>query len=178
MTNISAAEELDSCAYLLLAGIGEPEENSLRLVLDEALVLEREESLEVNGVSLTGIRPIEVTHGSRRFEVLWGTYITYAVHNESYCHQDDTEVWAGERLRVYSRSKFLEFTAAATFASDGYPGPFKHYRLICGNHVIDVASEHAPVVTRLARNNSSGSKSLRGSAQFGRQRARNFPCDH
>jgi hypothetical protein len=163
MTNINAAQEIDSCTYLSLADIGEPEENSLRLVVDEALALEREETLEINGVSLTG-RPIEVTDESRRFEVLWDTYITYAVHNESYCHWDDTEEWVGERLRVYSKSKFLEFIAVATFATDEYPGPFKHYQLICGNHVIDVVSEQAPVVKRLAPNNSFKPNPLRGSA--------------
>ena len=131
------------------------------LLIDEALVLDREESVKINGVSLRG-RPIEITDESRRFEVVWDTYITYTVHNESYCYWDDSEKWAGKRLRVYSKSKFLEFVAAATFARDDYPAPFKHYQIVCGNHVIDVASEQAPVVTRLVPNNSFNPTYLRG----------------
>ena len=126
----------------------------MRLVVDEALVIDREESLEINGVILAGIRPIEVTGESKKFEVIWETYVTYAVRDESYCSWDESEEWSGERLRIYSKSKFLDFVAAGTFASDDYPGPFKHYQILCGNHVIDVASQDAPVVTRLAPNNS------------------------
>lgn len=123
MAAMTPAEELDSCRYLSLADIGEPEENSLRLVLEEALVLDKEESLEINGVVLTGVRPIEVTEDSRRFEVIFDTYISYAVRNESYCHWDESEEWEGERLRAYSKSKFLDFVAAGTFADEHYPGP-------------------------------------------------------
>lgn len=149
---MTPAEELDSCSFLSLADIHEPEENSLRLVVEEGLVLDREESLEINGVVLTGIRPIEVTDESRRFEVIWDTYVSYAVRNESYCRWDDSEEWHGECLRVYSKSKFLEFVAAGTFADEHYPGPFKHYEIVCGNHIVDVASESEPVVRRLTLN--------------------------
>jgi len=76
MNDMTSAEQLDTCEHLILAEIGEPEENALRIVVDEALVLDRTESIEINGVSLSGIRPIEVTTDSRRFELIWGTYVS------------------------------------------------------------------------------------------------------
>ena len=58
---------------------------------------------------------------------------------------DESEEWKGGRFRVYSRSKFLEFVAAGTFADGLYPGAFEHYEILCENHVVDVASVSAPV---------------------------------
>ncbi len=164
MATMTPAEELDSCKHLSLADIGEQEENALRLIVEEALVLDQEESLEINGVVLTGVRPIEVTENSRRFEVVWDTYVSYAVRNESYCHWDESEEWEGERLRTYSKSKFLDFVSAGTFADEHYPGPFKHYEVLCGNHIVDVASESDPIVRRLPPNNSYKPTPLRGAA--------------
>jgi len=157
MNDMTSAQQLDTCEHLILAEIGEPEENALRIVVDEALVLDRTESIEINGVSLSGIRPIEVTTDSRRFELIWGTYVSYAVRDESYCRWDDTEEWQGEQLRIYSKSTFLDFVAAGTFADDEYPGPFKHYAVHCGNHIVDVASESAPIVRCTTRQHVGGS---------------------
>lgn len=146
MTTQTALEALDACDYLFLAGISEPEEHSLRLLVQEGLRAGEPQTWRFGSKSIEGVIPVDVTRESRTFELYWPHYISYAVRNESYCAWDDEEEWQGSRLRVYSASKFLAFVASATFASAEYPGPFRHYGVICANHVIDVVAQEAPAV--------------------------------
>lgn len=85
------------------------------------------------------------------FEVIWPSYIGYAVRNESYTTWDKEEEWTGSSFRIYSKSKFLDFIANGTFASDEYPGPFRHYEIICCDQIIDIASQDQPIVRLVDR---------------------------
>lgn len=149
MKDSAATEELDSCGYLYLEGLSEPHVNGLRLVLSEGIVSDQSETLTVGDIEIPDVRPIEVTDASRWFEVVWDTYISYSVRNESYCSWGKDEEWSGNAFRVYSRSTFLEFVSTGTFASAEYPGPFVHYEILCSDHIIDVASESPPTVRRV-----------------------------
>jgi len=149
MESSSPLEELDSCKYLYLDSISEPETNTLLLVFSEGIVSDRTETLVIGDAEIPDVRPIEVTAVSRHFEVVWDSYISYAVRNESYCTWDREEEWSGNAFRVYSKSKFLDFIAGGTFARADYPGPFVHYEILCSDHIIDVASEHPPTVRRV-----------------------------
>ncbi|TZF88337.1 hypothetical protein [Cognatilysobacter lacus] len=142
----TALEELNACEYLFFAGISEPEENSLRLLVQEGRRAGEPQTLKVGSGSIEGVIPIDVTAQSRTFELYWPLYISYAVRNESYCDWDDDEEWEGAGFRVYSRSKFLDFVANGTFATAEYPGPFRHFEVLCANHIIDVAAQEVPVV--------------------------------
>lgn len=146
MTEPSLIEKLDACKNLFLTDISEPETNSLRLLVAEGRVSETEETWDVAGVSFPGIRSIDITSQSRRFELYWPRYISYAVRDESYCSWDKDESWIGSSFRIYSTSKFLDFVGNGTFATAEYPGPFKHYEIVCLDHIIDVASEDPPTI--------------------------------
>ena len=146
MATISALEELDACEYLFFAGISEPEENSLHLLVQEGLRAGEPQTVQVGSGSIEGVVPIDVTARSRTFELYWPLYISYAIRNESYCTWDKEEEWVGSGFRVYNRSKFLDFVANSTFASTEYPGPFQHYEVLCANHIIDVVAQEAPNV--------------------------------
>ncbi|HDS1136756.1 TPA: hypothetical protein QDZ75_000752 [Stenotrophomonas maltophilia] len=142
---------LDTCEYLFLAGISEPEANRLRLVVEEGQVVGKPSRVELgHGRSIDDVRAIEVVPHSLRFELLWDHYISYAVHNESYQSWDDSEAWSGKLFRRYSRSKFLDYLDRATFADASYPGPFTHYQVICQYHVIDIAALQPPKVRLLS----------------------------
>ena len=152
MQESPAIEALNGCDRLFLTGLSEPTDNSLRLPVSEGLVADRVESIQAHGVTLSGVRRVEITAMSRVFELYWDTYVSYAVRNESYCSPDlYEEPGAGPALRTYTRSRFLDFVAAGTFASAKYPGPMTHYGLLCGNHVIDVVSVGAPSVRLIDR---------------------------
>lgn len=99
---------IDTCEYLFLTGIGEPEANWLRLVIEEGQVTGEPRRVDLgHGRSIEGVRAIEVMPHSQQFELVWDHYISYAVHNESCQSRDDSEAWSGNLLRRYSRSKFL-----------------------------------------------------------------------
>ena len=149
MKDFSAIEELDSCGYLYLEALSEPHANGLRIVLSEGIVSDRTETLTIGDAEIPDVRPVEVTDASRWFEVVWDTYISYSVRNESYCSWDKAEEWSGNAFRTYSKSTFLEFVSTGTCASNDYPGPFVHYEILCSDHIIDVASEHPPSVRRV-----------------------------
>jgi hypothetical protein len=95
---------------------------------------------------------VDATDPDRRFEIRWSSYISYAVRSEHYCQWDKDEVWEGKHVfRVYTKSKFLDFVAAGTFATADFPGAFRHYQIQCLYPIIDVASMEAPRVRRLER---------------------------
>lgn len=149
MKDQSATEELDSCDYLYLESISEPHANGLSLVLSEGIVSDHTDTLTIGDAQIPNVHPIEVTDASKWFEIVWDTYISYSIRNESYCSWDKDEEWLGNAFRTYTRSKFLDFISSGTFASADYPGLFVHYGIICSDHVIDVASEHPPTIRRV-----------------------------
>ena len=147
---MSLLEEIDRCDYLFLASITEPEENSLRLVVQEGLRAGPPETWQIGSGSIEGVTPIDVTADSRTFELYWPSYISYAVRNESFCSWDKEEIWEGTAVRTYTRSKFLDFVENGTFASADYPGPFRHFAILCANHIIDIASQDSPRVQEIS----------------------------
>ena len=72
------------------------------------------------------------------------------MRNESFTTQDDSEIFSGRLFRVYSDSKFLDFVKSGTIATKDYPGPFKHYGIVCLNHDLDVVSVQEPEIQELS----------------------------
>ena len=139
-------EQLDKCKWLFLREISEPEDNSLRLLIEEARASDVSENMTIDNVTLQGLRKIEHDDSCRTFEVTWDTYICYSVVNESYVNSDKPGTYTGQRVRSYSESPFLEYIRNATFASADYPGPYKHIAVLCENHIVEVAATVEPCV--------------------------------
>jgi len=145
---------LNAAACLYLRALGEPRDNSLRLVVQEAIAgpaggSARIKELPKNLRTLLGdARPIISNATCHSYELSWPSYIAYAVRNESYATVDDAKTYEGNWLRRYSTSPFLEFVDQSTWADPKHPGPFVHYAVITLNHVVDIASLEAPVVRR------------------------------
>jgi hypothetical protein len=142
-------DDIDDCNYLYLRELGEPEENVLRIIVEEARASGPPEDIEILGKVISGTRPIESDESCRLFEFIWPSYVAYSVCNELYTSWDDTEVWEGRLFRVYSKSHFRDYVAKATFASDDYPGPLHHWCLVCLNHVVDIIACVEPTVSQL-----------------------------
>jgi hypothetical protein len=77
--------------------------------------------------------------------LFWKHYVAYLVTEECVggCGEYADEAYTGKLLRFYSRSHFLEHINRDT---GGHMRPLQHYKLICLNHLIDVASEEPPEV--------------------------------
>jgi hypothetical protein len=146
-------DSLNSVKYLYLRELSEPKDNSLRIVVEEA-VLGRDASSGSVQASLPELaeimkdgRLIESTEGCRTFELSWTHYVAYLVTEECVgsCGKYDDESYTGKLFRVYTESHFLNHLARDT---GGHVEPIQHYKLICLNHLVDVAA-YAPPHVRL-----------------------------
>jgi hypothetical protein len=152
--------ELDSCDYLFLREATELDYHGLHLVVEEGIPSLEAVSIKVGGTEITGGHRVEATAESRLFDVVWQSYVAYSVRNESFVGRDEYEISVGRRLRIYSKSRFLDFIGSATFATDEYPGPLQHIGVYCENHIVDVVSTKEPQV-RLIRPTGPRASNLR-----------------
>jgi len=84
------AEQLNRCSFLFLRQLHEPRDNSLRFIVEEAkahnhLARQVNPGLDdaLAGI-LSGASPILSDSSSVSFEVLFDSYVSYTVTNESY----------------------------------------------------------------------------------------------
>ena len=133
---------LDSHTYLYVTSVAEPEDNVLLVRVEEGRVLQGEAGAD----GLIGA-PIVADEQSTAYELLFPAYVAYAVRNESYTVCDPEEEFTGRVFAIYTRSKFLDFVRAGTFADDAYPGPYTHYAIHALNHILDVAALEPPELT-------------------------------
>jgi hypothetical protein len=152
---------LNQAKYLFVRQISESEENSLRLLVEEAIADRTETVSTLDPTSpfaeiLNRASPVKSVEGCRRFELQWSRYVAYLVTEESVgsggCNED--EVYTGKLFRVYTKSHFLDHLSRDT---GGHIEPILHYKLICQNHLIDVASYSRPDI-RLLSTESGGTK--------------------
>ena len=144
---------LNSASYLYLRELSEPRDNSLRLVVQEAIVnaagsLRSHPELPELQKILRDVLPVESTDVCRSFELVWKRCVAYLVTEECVgsCGSYDDEVFSGKLFRVYTKSHFLEHLARDT---GGHTEQVLHYKLTCLNHLIDVAAYAPPEVTQL-----------------------------
>ena len=142
-------EQINRHKYLYLAEIGEPSDNVLRLVIEQATTSVEEHNLEIGETIISGLRNIISDETCFVYEIIFESYIAYSVLNESYARVDESEIFTGNLLRLYSKSNFLDYLKLATFAAEDYPGKFEHYEIVGLNHVIEVASVDNPQVSIL-----------------------------
>src|SRR5215470_8847586 len=141
-------DSLNSAKYLYLRELSEPRENSLRLIVQEAvvnpggIVHSRPELPELEEI-FNDASPIESTETCRTFELTWRFYVAYLVTEECVgsCGSDGDEIYTGTLFRVYTKSHFLDHLARDT---GGHTEPILHFKLTCLNHLIDVAAYAAP----------------------------------
>src|SRR5215469_14711603 len=116
--------KLNSVQYLYLRHLSEPRDNSLRVIVEEAVrdrlgVFEPHPELatapELADI-LRDASPIESIEGCRTFELYWKRYVAYLVTEEGVgsCGSDDDEACTGRLLRHYSKSHFLDHLAHDT----------------------------------------------------------------
>ncbi len=153
---------LNSAKYLFLREVSEPQDNSLRVVVQEgkaspdAVGAIRSGVPEVTEIQKTAFL-IESLEGCRSFELTWERYVAYLVTEEivGSCGKGDDEIYEGGLLRLYTKSHFLEHLARDT---GGHTGQIQHYKLVCQNHLIDVASYGPPDIRLIDSTSASSSR--------------------
>ncbi|MBI5760966.1 MAG: hypothetical protein HZA46_20780 [Planctomycetales bacterium] len=143
-------DAINACRYLFLRECWEPEENILRVVVEEVKADGPPEDFEVlPDKVIGGTVAIESDPSCQMFELVWPSYVAYGVRKESFASRDDSEVFEGRLFRVYSKSNYRDYVGRGTFASDEYPGPLKHWCLVCLTHLVDVVGCAEPELRRL-----------------------------
>lgn len=156
MSADSAFKTLNAVKFVYLRRLTEPRDNSLRLVVEEAIVNRSgvvQVSSEFASLSPDLARlmedtwPIESIEGCKTFELYWKRYAAYLVTEElvgsNAAGGYEDEVFSGKILRIYSKSHFLDHLARDT---GGHVESIQHYKLICLNHLIDVAAYAPPEI--------------------------------
>jgi hypothetical protein len=64
------------------------------------------------------------------------------------CGKYEDEEYTGRLLRLYSKSHFLEFVAKNTGA---HFEEYRHYKISCLNHIIDIVATSIPELQSLTR---------------------------
>lgn len=148
---------LNSVKYLYLRKLWEPRDNSLRIIVDEALDNRSSPIVDApSGALVTQYSPIETTADCKSFELFWERYIAYLVTEEmaGSCGNYKDEIYTGKLLRQYTQSHFLAHLEKDTGA---HGEPAQHYKLTCLNHLIDVAAYVPPEIHLVAPVSDSGS---------------------
>ncbi len=151
-TEVAMWDEFNACKYLYLRETNEPEENSLRLVVEEAGPVGPRFDREVaSGATVEGVRAIESDDQCRLFELIWPSCVAYCVLDESFASEEsDQGLDGGSKLQKYRKSRFSDYVAQATFAACVYPDrTLAHWRVVCLDHVVDVVGWSEPAVRRL-----------------------------
>jgi hypothetical protein len=138
--------EIDKHKWLYLTSISEPEDNVLRLVIEQAQPDGPPEGTAADRTEAAQYAAIVSDERTSAYEIIFARYVAYSVRNEAYTQLDEYEVHTGRSACVYSKSKFLDYVRASTFASDDYPGPITHYGFNCLNHIVDVAALDKPTI--------------------------------
>jgi hypothetical protein len=154
MSEGSLFEQLNAVKYVFLRELSEPRDNSLRIVVEEA-VANRLGTVQLSSPELTDLVkdgcPIESLPGCKTFEIYWKRYAAYLVTEElvgSNATGDyEDEVFSGEILRFYTKSHFLDHVGRDT---GGHIKAILHYKLICLNHLIDIAVYAEPEIRVLS----------------------------
>lgn len=141
--------EINSCKYLFVREISEPRNNTLRLVVEEGKASDETTSRSFGKVELADLHEIRSNPECHLYEFVWDCYVIYSILNESFGVLEDSAVFSGHLLRVFSKSNFLRYAALATLATDEYPGTLLHIGLLAQNHLVDVISTVEPRITRV-----------------------------
>lgn len=141
--------ELFNLIEVEFIGLTEPDVNELRLSFSRCKVSEIPEKLVVGEKDFGDCFPIEIDNTLPVLQIDFKSYIAYAVTNESFTTWDEYEEFQGKAFRIYNKSRYLDFIGEHTFASKDYPGEFKHYGIVCLNHIINIVSVDIPIVSEL-----------------------------
>lgn len=142
-------EQINNHKYLYLTDIGEPSDNILRLVIEQATTSDEEHDMKIGETMISGLRDIVSDERCFAYEIIFESYIAYSVLNESYTQVDESEIFTGNLFRIYSKSNFLDYLKLATIATEDYPGKFEHYEIVALNHVVEIASTNSPLINVL-----------------------------
>lgn len=122
-------------------------DSQLVIVVVEGFRASEPESMEVPGVGLLDARPIEPAPHSRRVAIRFRRPVAWQHVDESWTAGDEYEQHEGDgKLRVLTRSRYMDYVNASHGWFADIVGPAKHYRVWTENDVIEIVSSDPPMI--------------------------------
>ncbi len=90
------------------------------------------------------VRSISIPKKSDIYSFKFANFISYSVTDEMFIQTVTEEVFIGGRIRIYSKSHFLDCVSSATWATSEFPGRLLHFQLNTLDHTIDVVTVNPP----------------------------------
>lgn len=137
--------DLNQYKYLFLDTIKSTNENALIITLNIGEVSTKMEDLTINGVTLRDTRAI-LEDNAIRIKLIFHSYVAYNVRRETYTVWSDYDVFKGQIVREYSKSRYMEYIKSDTIASDEWPGKLKHFGISCCWEIVDIISVDEPKI--------------------------------
>jgi hypothetical protein len=145
LTPADLMELLERVEYINVAELCEPEQNALRLIVEE-MTLNRASRAKLPP-PLDDAIPVEHQSNDLCFEITWDRYNVYQVLSESFdSGNGPEEVYEGNLFRKYTTSRYLRFVGEA-FKNVQFLDPgHQHWAIVGQNHIVDVISSAEPLI--------------------------------
>lgn len=138
--------EIECAKYLLIAEIAPV----IGTVLEVRIVGASALGKPRNVIGIANALPILPPPDADVYSFVFRNFVSYSVTEEMFSQGADNQVSKGGRIRIYTKSCFLDFVSNTTWASDEYPGKLVHYQFNTLDHTVDVVTANQPeiVVTK------------------------------
>jgi hypothetical protein len=138
--------------WIYLTDLHEPIENSLRVAVAEAITVIPKEKIS-GPASLRA--PIIITPDSRRFELVWESYVGYSVRDEGFAQSEKDRPSIVSVFLERTSSAYLRFLEETTFATSVIQKPMRHWEINCLNHCVDVVSFSEPIIREISNSETN-----------------------
>jgi len=141
-------DEINEAGCCFLTKLEEAGGNSLSLSIQTSKVSEREEKIFIDEKQFGKGKRIYSDDTCPEFQIYFERFIAFNVLNESYLGSDEGE-YTGKYLRVYSKSKYIDFLTeyASVYLHEGEV--LTHYAFLCQDQVIDIVSTRKPTIIQI-----------------------------
>ncbi|HJZ56612.1 MAG TPA: hypothetical protein VKE74_16720 [Gemmataceae bacterium] len=119
-------------------------DEKLQVIVAEGIKAAEPEDLVIGTTNLGPSWRVEVTDKSRWVCVSFARVCAYQAINESLTSADDYEVFDRGFLRVYERSRYLDFLRAHAIMEHPMAERARHYCVLTEDHIIDVVAVGEP----------------------------------
>jgi len=119
-------------------------DEKLQVIIVEGIKAAQPEDLIIGTKNLGPTWRVDVTDASRWVCVSFGRVCGYQVINESLMSADDYEIHDRGFLRVYERSRYMEFMRSHAIMEHPMAENARHFCILTEEQIIDVAAVGEP----------------------------------
>ena len=124
----------------------------LEVQIAEGITSESSEDVQIaNGLSINGVRPIQVTSCSRRVRIRFSKVLAYQLMDESYDSQNRGEIkkLGGSVLCQHTASGYTEYLRDSSLINALLDETTHHYSLNLADDILDVVTTMEPTLESL-----------------------------